>query len=157
MSIYDFKINVKGKEDTLERYAGKPLIIVNTASKCGLKGQFEQLEELYQKYNGKINIIGFPSSNFAKQEYSNQTEIEEFCQINYGVTFDINKKVDVLGKNIDPLFEYLTNNTGSIFGKGIKWNFTKFLIDSEGNIVKRYSPEKNPLKIEEELKKLLKN
>jgi glutathione peroxidase len=156
MKLYDFTINLKGKEETLEKYRGKPLIIVNTASKCGLKSQFTQLEELFNKYSGKINIIGFPSSNFANQEFSDQDEIESFCQLNYGVTFDINKQTNVIGNKIDPIFSYLTQNSGTLFGKSIKWNFTKFLIDSDGKIVKRYSPTTNPLKMEAEIIKLLK-
>ena len=158
MKIYDFKVNDNlGKEISLENYKGKTLIIVNTASKCGLTPQFEDLEFLYKKYkNENFEILGFPCNQFAKQELNSNDEIQEFCQINYGVTFKVFDKINVNGKNAHPLYKYFKKEKSGIFGGSIKWNFTKFLIDKNGNVVERYAPTDSPLKMEEKIKELIK-
>ena len=158
MKIYDFKVKDNlGKEISLENYKGKTLIIVNTASKCGLTPQFEDLEFLYKKYkNENFEILGFPCNQFAKQELNSNNEIQEFCQLNYGVTFKVFDKINVNGKNAHPLYKYLKKEKSGIFGGSIKWNFTKFLIDKNGNIVERYAPTDSPLKMEEKIKELIK-
>ena len=158
MKIYDFKVKDNlGKEISLENYKGKTLIIVNTASKCGLTPQFEDLEFLYKKYkNENFEILGFPCNQFAKQELNSNNEIQEFCQLNYGVTFKVFDKINVNGKNAHPLYKYLKKEKSGIFGGSIKWNFTKFLIDKNGNVVGRYAPTDSPLKMEEEIKELIK-
>ena len=158
MKIYDFKVNDNlGKKISLENYKGKTLIIVNTASKCGLTPQFEDLEFLYKKYkNENFEILGFPCNQFAKQELNSNNEIQEFCQLNYGVTFKVFDKINVNGKNAHPLYKYLKKEKSGIFGGSIKWNFTKFLIDKNGNIVERYAPTDSPLKMEDKIKELIK-
>ncbi len=158
MKIYDFKVKDNlGKEISLENYKGKTLIIVNTASKCGLTSQFEDLEFLYKKYkNENFEILGFPCNQFAKQELNSNNEIQEFCQLNYGVTFKVFDKINVNGKNAHPLYKYLKKEKSGIFGGSIKWNFTKFLIDKNGNVVERYAPTDSPLKMEEKIKELIK-
>ena len=156
-SIYDFTIQMpNGTEKTLKEYEGKPLIVVNTASKCGLTPQFKGLQELYEKYSDQgLEIIGFPCDQFNNQEYENIEETTQFCQINYGVTFPITSKVDVNGENAHPLFTFLKKQKKGILSDNIKWNFTKFLIDREGQVVERYAPTTVPSKIEEDIKKLL--
>ena len=158
MKIYDFKVKDNlGKEISLENYKGKTLIIVNTASKCGLTSQFEDLEFLYKKYkNENFEILGFPCNQFAKQELNSNNEIQEFCQLNYGVTFKVFDKINVNGKNAHPLYKHLKKEKSGIFGGSIKWNFTKFLIDKNGNVVERYAPTDSPLKMEEKIKELIK-
>lgn len=155
--IYDFTIQMpNGTEKTLKEYEGKPLIVVNTASKCGLTPQFKGLQELYEKYSDQgLEIIGFPCDQFNNQEYENIEETTQFCQINYGVTFPITAKIDVNGENTHPLFAFLKKQKKGILSDTIKWNFTKFLIDREGQVVERYAPTTVPSKIEEDIKKLL--
>ena len=156
-SIYDFTIQMSnGTEKTLKEYDGKPLIVVNTASKCGLTPQFKGLQELYEQYSDQgLEIIGFPCDQFNNQEYENIEETTQFCQINYGVTFPITTKIDVNGENAHPLFTFLKKQKKGISSDNIKWNFTKFLIDREGQVVERYAPTTIPSKIEEDIKKLL--
>lgn len=157
VSIYEFKVEkANGEKESLEKYKGQPLIIVNTASKCGFTPQFEELENLYKTYNNQgLEILGFPSGQFKDQEFHRQEEIMEFCQMNYGVTFPIYAKVDVKGDNAAPLFRFLTAQKRGLMTETIKWNFTKFLIDREGNVIKRYAPQTSPKKMEEDVKKLL--
>jgi glutathione peroxidase len=157
MNIYDFTLkSIDGKEISLNEYKGKALLIVNTASKCGLTPQYKELENLYEKLgNEKFEILGFPSNQFANQEPGSSSEIKTFCEINYGVTFPIFEKTDVKGPDAHPLFKYLTGEKKGIFGEEIKWNFTKFLVDSEGNVVNRYAPTTSPAKIESDIKKLI--
>ena len=158
MKIYNFKVKDNlGKEISLENYKGKTIIIVNTASKCGLTPQFEDLEFLYKKYkNENFEILGFPCNQFAKQELNSNDEIQEFCQLNYGVTFKVFDKININGKTAHPLYKYLKKEKSGIFGGSIKWNFTKFLIDKNGNVVERYAPTDSPLKMEEKIKELIK-
>lgn len=139
-------------------FKGKVVLIVNTATKCGLTPQLVELEKLHQKYKDKnLAIIGFPCNQFANQEPETNDTMVEACKINYGVTFLLSEKIFVNGVNTHPVFSFLKENTqGGLFGKKIKWNFTKFLIFPEGTPVKRYSPTVNPSKIEEDILALLK-
>lgn len=152
-NVYDFTVKLtNGSQKALSEYEGKPLIIVNTASKCGFTPQFKGLQELYNKYQERgLEILGFPCDQFNNQEFDNIEETTEFCQLNYGVTFPILAKIDVNGENADPLFTFLKEQKKGILSKNIKWNFTKFLVDSKGNVVERYAPTTDPSKIEEDL------
>lgn len=156
-SIYDFEVKkANGEKETLEKYKGRPLLIVNTASKCGFTPQFEGLEKLYEQYKDQgLEILGFPCGQFNDQEFDSQEEIMEFCQVNYGVTFPVYAKVDVKGDHADPLFRYLTSQQKGMLTEAIKWNFTKFLVDRDGNVVKRFAPQTPPSNMEEDVKKLL--
>ncbi|OED34030.1 glutathione peroxidase [Planococcus maritimus] len=156
-TIYGYEVKqANGKMESLEHYKGKPLIIVNTASKCGLTPQFEGLQRLYEKYQHLgLEILGFPSGQFNDQEFQTQQETMEFCQKNYGVSFPMFSKVDVNGELAEPLFDYLTSWGENGAGGEIKWNFTKFLIDREGNIVHRYEPQIEPEQLEEDIRKIL--
>lgn len=156
-TVYDFQVSLKnGEQKSLQEYEGKPLIIVNTASKCGLTPQFKGLQELYSKYNEKgLEILGFPCDQFNNQEYANIDETMNFCQVNYGVTFPMFAKVDVNGNNADPLFKYLKEQKKGLLSSRIKWNFTKFLVDGKGHVIKRYGPTISPSIIEQDLVKLL--
>ena len=154
--IYEFEARKNGKNVNLEEHKGKVMLIVNTASKCGLTPQFEGLESIYKNYKDKgLTILGFPCDQFAKQEYSDNKEITNFCKINYGVTFPIYDKIDVNGKNSHPLFNYLKNEKKGFLSKEIKWNFTKFLVDKNGKVVKRFAPTVTPEKIIPYIEKLL--
>ena len=157
MNIYDFTVkNNLGKEVSLNQYKGKVLLIVNTASKCGFTPQFAGLQKLYEKYgNEKFEIFAFPSNQFANQDPGTDEEIKTFCTLNYGVTFPIFKKIDVNGENAEPLFDYLKKSTPGLLGSSIKWNFTKFLIDSEGNVTGRFAPATKPEKLESKIKALI--
>lgn len=152
-TVYDFTVKLtNGNQKALSDYEGKPLIIVNTASKCGFTPQFKGLQELYNKYQDRgLEILGFPCDQFNNQEFDNIEETTEFCQLNYGVTFPILAKIDVNGENADPLFTFLKEQKKGILSKNIKWNFTKFLVDSKGKVVERYAPTTDPSKIEEDL------
>ncbi|OCA89380.1 glutathione peroxidase [Pseudobacillus wudalianchiensis] len=155
--IYDIHVtNSEGQEASMADYQGQVLLIVNTASKCGFTPQFKELQSLYEKYKDQgFTVLGFPSDEFMKQEFEKQEKIIEFCQLNYGVTFPMFYKTNVKGKDIHPLFSYLTAQQSGLFTGTIKWNFTKFLVDREGNVVSRYAPKTSPLKIEDDLQKLL--
>ena len=157
MNFYDFSANsIYGEEISMKEYKGKVVLVVNTASKCGLTPQFKDLELLYKELKDKgLEILGFPCNQFAKQESGSNEEIYQFCQINYGVTFAMFEKIEVNGKNAHPLYKYLKSKAKSLFSKEIKWNFTKFLIDSKGNVINRYAPTTSALKIKEDIEKLL--
>lgn len=128
---------------------------MNTASKCGLTPQFEELEQLYKEYKEKgLEILGFPCNQFANQDPGTNEEVHQFCQLNYGVTFTMFEKIDVNGDNAHPLYKFLTSQAKGVLNSRIKWNFTKFLIDTEGNVVKRYAPTVLPSKIKDDIKKL---
>ncbi|MGJ7833149.1 glutathione peroxidase [Enterococcus faecium] len=148
MSIYNFETTLEdGTVYSLKKYVGKPIIIVNTATKCGLAPQFKQLEELYQAYQTQgLVILGFPSNQF-KQELDSATEAAEACKTTYGVTFPMHQLIDVNGENTDPLFTYLKNEAPGTVTKAIKWNFTKFLIDRNGKVIERFAPQTSPLKM----------
>ncbi|MEG0051360.1 MAG: glutathione peroxidase [Terrisporobacter sp.] len=158
MKFYDFSATrMNGQEVSMSNYEGKVVLVVNTASKCGLTPQFKDLETIYQEYKDSgLEILGFPCNQFAKQDSGSNDEIYEFCQLNYGVTFTMFEKIDVNGENAHPLYKYLKNKTKGLLGDKIKWNFTKFLIDSKGNVIKRYAPTVSPLKIKDDIEKLLK-
>lgn len=157
MSAHDFHVkDAKGNTVELKQYAGKVLLIVNTASKCGFTPQYAGLEELYKKYQEKgLVILGFPCDQFAHQEPGTDAEIQSFCQMNYGVTFPVMAKVEVNGNNADPLYKYLRSEKKELLGDSIKWNFTKFLIDKQGKVVKRFAPNFEPAEIAPEIEKLL--
>ncbi|NQD67957.1 glutathione peroxidase [Bacillus haikouensis] len=156
-SIYDFKVaKSNGEETTLADYKDQVLLIVNTASKCGFTPQFEELQGLYEDYREKgLAVLGFPSDQFMNQEFDDQEEIIEFCQVNYGVSFPMFKKTDVKGKDAHPLFKFLTKEKKGLLLSDIKWNFTKFLVDRNGEVYERYSPQTSPRKIESDIQKLL--
>jgi glutathione peroxidase len=157
MNFYNYSAtNIVGKDVNMEAYKGKVVMVVNTASKCGLTPQFEELEQLYKEYKQDgLEILGFPCNQFANQDPGTNEEVQEFCQLNYGVTFPMFGKVDVNGENAHPLYKYLTSEKKGLLNKKVKWNFTKFLIDAEGNVVKRYAPTVKPLKIKADIEKLL--
>ncbi|HOO33757.1 MAG TPA: glutathione peroxidase [Thermotogota bacterium] len=158
MSLYDFKFDdAFGFEKDLSDYRGKVLLIVNTASKCGFTPQYEGLENLYNEYKDKgLQIVGFPCNQFGGQEPGSNEEIQNFCKMNYGVTFPVFAKIDVNGKDTHPLYEFLKNEAPGLAGShAIKWNFTKFLVDREGNVVKRIASAKEPEKIKNDIEVLL--
>ncbi len=145
-----------GEVVSMEQYRGKTIIVVNTASKCGLTPQYEGLEALYQKYRDSgLEILGFPCNQFGNQEPGDSDEISTFCQLNYGVSFPIFEKVEVNGTNAHPIFVYLKTKLGGFLTSKIKWNFTKFVIDKSGKPVKRFSPITTPEKMESLIKSLL--
>ena len=156
-TVFDFKVKATtGDEVALDAYKGKVLVVVNTASKCGFTPQFEELQKLYDTYKDQgFEVLGFPSDQFNNQEFDNIDETMSFCQRNYGVSFPMFAKVDVKGDQADPLFKHLVSEKKGLLSEGIKWNFTKFLVDREGNVVKRYAPQTSPAKIEEDLVKYL--
>ena len=151
--FYDFSAEtLTGKEQALEAYKGKVVLVVNTASKCGLTPQFEGLQALYAEYKDQgLEILGFPCNQFGKQEPGDAEQISEFCEINYGVNFPMFGKIDVNGKDAHPVFEYLKDELPGTLGKNIKWNFTKFLIGKDGQPIKRFAPTTKP----EDLKKYI--
>ncbi|PJN86664.1 glutathione peroxidase [Bacillus sp. mrc49] len=180
MGIYDFSAErINGKEVSLEQYKGQVLIVVNTASECGFTPQYEDLQKLYDRYKDKgLNILGFPCNQFGGQEPGQNEEVETFCQLNYGVSFPLFNKVDVRGSQAHPLFQYLTdqapfngldNKPGGkmlqamlqtehpefLIDDSIKWNFTKFLIDRDGNVVKRFESIEAPFEMERDIETLL--
>lgn len=158
MSLYDIEVTtIEGKKKSLAEYKGKVLLIVNTASKCGFTPQYSGLQNLYEKYGDKgLIVLGFPCNQFANQEPGDEANIQQFCQLNYGVTFPLFAKVDVKGPNSHPLFRYLTKEAPGFLGmKSIKWNFTKFLVDRNGRVVKRYAPNLKPENIEMDIRELL--
>ena len=181
MGIYDFQVKTnKGEEKSLADYKGKVLLIVNTASKCGFTPQFQELQELYLKYKEQgLEILGFPCNQFAGQEPGTNSEVQEFCRLNYGVTFPIFAKGDVRGETAQRLFKYLVEQQGFkgfdeshpiaakligalkenfpeiLAGNGIKWNFTKFLVDRDGQVVARFEPTTAPSALAQDIEKLL--
>jgi len=177
--IYDFKaLTGKGAELDFKQFEGKVLMIVNTASKCGFTPQYDGLEALYQKYKEQgFTVVGFPCDQFAHQEPGTDAEIEEFCRVNHGVTFQLMKKIDVNGADAHPIFEYLKSQAPTEEYKGlkakaaqklfktisksvekesdIKWNFTKFIISRDGTVIKRFAPTTTPEEMENDIKALL--
>ncbi len=157
MNIYDFKVHdAKGEEVPMTEYQGKVLLIVNTATGCGFTPQYEGLQKLYDRYNDRgFVILDFPCNQFGHQAPGTEEEIQEFCTLKYKTTFPLFAKIEVNGKNADPLFDFLKKQKGGFLGKDIKWNFTKFLISRDGNVVERYAPATKPEKIESDILKLL--
>lgn len=159
MSIYDINVKtIDGQEISMSKYKGKVLLIVNVASRCGFTGQYEGLENLFEKYkNNDFMVLGFPSNQFANQEPESNERIKDFCTINFGVNFDMFAKIDVNGENESPLYTFLKSNQKGFLGtENIKWNFTKFLVDKNGTVVDRYGSASSPESIENDIKKLLK-
>lgn len=156
-SFYDLSAKTpSGKEISMDDYQGKVVLIVNTATKCGLAPQFEGLEKLHQTYKDKgLIILGFPCDQFAGQEPETNQSMEETCKVNHGVTFQLTEKCDVNGENTHPVFKYLKNELSGFFGSRIKWNFTKFIVDKEGKPVKRFAPISKPEAMAEYIQKLL--
>lgn len=156
MGIYDIEVmDASGEAHKLAEYEGKVMLIVNTATKCGLRGQFDSLEQLYKNYSEEgLVVLGFPSDQFG-QELGEAEEAEQSCRMTYGVTFPMHEIIKVNGTDAHPLFKYLTDNTKGFLSSGIKWNFTKFLIDREGNIVNRYAPKDKPETFENDIRKIL--
>ncbi|MCR5741878.1 MAG: glutathione peroxidase [Gammaproteobacteria bacterium] len=156
MSLYEFKALQKNEEVSLEAYKGKVLLIVNTATRCGFTPQYDGLEALYEKYSEKgFEILDFPCNQFLAQAPGDDEKINEFCTLKYGTKFPRFSKIKVNGKEELPLFRFLKDNAPENTGKNIKWNFTKFLVDKEGNVVHRFEPTVKPEDIEEEIAKLL--
>ena len=157
-SVYEFSCQTPGgTPKSLEDYQGKVLLVVNTASKCGFTPQFKGLEEMYKEYSSKgLEILGFPCNQFGKQDPGSNDEIMEFCQLNYGVSFPMFGKIDVNGSNADPLFKHLKKEApGALGTQGIKWNFTKFLVNREGKVVARFAPTVKPKDIASKIEPLL--
>lgn len=158
MSVHDFSVKKPdGTEQKLSDFKGGPVLIVNTASKCGFTPQYKGLEALQRKYGPKgLTVIGFPCNQFGAQEPGDADEIQNFCSLTYDVTFPLMAKVEVNGPGADPLFDYLKAEKPGVLGtKGIKWNFTKFLIDKAGKVVARYAPTDKPESLEKDIEKLL--
>ncbi|MEH7386403.1 glutathione peroxidase [Bacillus sp. JJ1521] len=156
-SVYDFVVKMaNGEMKSLKEYEGQPLLIVNTASKCGFTPQFQGLQGLYEKYQKDgLVILGFPCAQFGNQEFEKIEETTSFCETNYGVTFPMFAKIEVNGDHADPLFQFLKDEQKGILSKAIKWNFTKFLVDRNGQVVERYAPQTEPAKIEKDIEKVL--
>jgi glutathione peroxidase len=156
-SIYDLEFtNNRGENVSLADYAGKPILIVNTASKCGFTPQYEGLQKLNEEFREQgLIVLGFPCDQFAHQEPGNDQEIDEFCKVNFGVDFPLSQKVNVNGKNAHPIFKFLKENSKSLFGGAVKWNFTKFLISPDGKSIKRYSPNTTPENIRTDVLEIL--
>lgn len=157
MSIYDFKVkDGKGLESSMSQFEGKVLLIVNTATGCGFTPQYKGLQELYEKYREQgFEVLDFPCNQFGHQAPGTNDEIESFCTLKYHTTFPRFAKIDVNGKNEEPLFHFLKQEKGGFMGDDIKWNFTKFLISRDGSVVERYAPITKPEKIEQDILKLL--
>lgn len=158
MSFYDLSFSdTAGNIVSMQQFQGQVLLLVNTATKCGLAPQFVDLEKLHQEYKDKgLTVIGFPCNQFAGQEPESNETVVNVCQINYGVTFLLSEKIDVNGKNTHPVFTYLKEHAHSgILGEGIKWNFTKFLVSADGLTINRYAPTTNPMDIKEDIELFL--
>jgi len=156
-TFYDLKADtLNNKTQQLNVYKGKVVLVVNTASKCGLTPQYEGLQTLYNEYKEQgLEILGFPCNQFGKQEPGDAGQISEFCEINYGVSFHMFGKIDVNGKDTHPVFQYLKDELPGVLGKKIKWNFTKFLIGKDGQPIKRFAPTTKPADIKKYIDKAL--
>ena len=156
-NIYQFEAELlEGENKSFSDYEGKVLLIVNTASKCGFTPQFAGLEKVYEKYKDQgLEVLGFPCNQFGGQDPGTNEQIGAYCQRNYGVSFPMFAKVNVKGPEAHVIFRYLTNNSKGILGSGIKWNFTKFLINKKGEVINRYAPTTKPEDIEQDLEKAL--
>jgi glutathione peroxidase len=157
-TLYDYTVDdIHGKQVKLDKYKGKVVLVVNTASKCGFTPQYKGLEALYEKYHGKgLEVLGFPCNQFGAQEPGSAAEIEQFCELNYGVTFPMFAKIDVNGKAAAPVYEYLKSAKPGLLGsEAIKWNFTKFLVDRSGKVLARYAPNDTPESLAGDIEKAL--
>ncbi|AZZ91600.1 redoxin domain-containing protein [Hahella sp. KA22] len=158
MSVYDYQVeDIKGAKRDMSEFKGKVLLIVNTASKCGFTPQFSGLESLYEKYKDQgLEVLGFPCNQFMQQDPGKNAEIAEFCQLNYGVSFPMFAKIDVNGDSAHPLYKFLKSQSKGLLGtEAIKWNFTKFLVDKNGEVLERFPPTATPEKLEKPIKELL--
>jgi len=157
MTLYDFIVkDAEGNDISMKDYEGKVLLIVNTATGCGFTPQYEGLQDLYEKYQEQgLEILDFPCNQFGNQAPGTEDEIVDFCQARYGVTFKMFKKIEVNGENQAPIFAFLKEQKGGLMGNKIKWNFTKFLVDRNGNVVERFAPTTTPEQIDEAVAKLL--
>ena len=156
--IYDFSVKtIDGKKQSMAKYKGKVMLIVNTASECGLTPQYKGLEELHEKYAKRgLAVLGFPCNQFGAQEPGDEQQIAAFCERNYGVSFPLFSKIDVNGDTADPLFKYLKKEKPGLLGlETIKWNFTKFLVDANGKVLERYAPQTEPKELAGDIEKLL--
>ena len=158
MNLYEIAVKtIDGQTEALEKYRGQVLLVVNVASKCGFNSQYAGLEAIYRRYLPKgFAVLGFPCDQFAHQEPGNEAEIQSFCSLNYDVTFPLFAKIEVNGSGAHPLYQFLKKAQPGIFGsETVKWNFTKFLVNREGNVLKRYAPTDTPEKIEDDLKGII--
>lgn len=156
--VYDFSAtSLAGEPIDLSVFRGKVLLIVNTASKCGFTPQYKGLQALYEKYRDRgLEILGFPCNQFGRQEPGSEADIGQFCEVNFGVTFPLFSKIDVNGSNAHPLYRHLKEEAPGLLGsKAVKWNFTKFLVDREGRVVRRYAPTDTPESLERDIEALL--
>jgi glutathione peroxidase len=156
--FHEFTVKtIDGRDSSLSEYAGKVILVVNTASKCGFTSQYDGLEKLYEKYKDRgFVVLGFPCNQFGAQEPGDEAEIAQFCSLSFGVTFPMFAKIDVNGDNAHPLYRFLKEEKpGMLNTEGIKWNFTKFLIDRNGNVVERYAPATKPKELHEAIEALL--
>ena len=157
-TVYDFSANsIQGKAVKLSQYKGKAMLIVNTASACGFTPQFGGLEELHKSYGAKgLVVLGFPCNQFGAQDSGSNGEIAEFCELNYGVSFPMMEKIDVNGSGAHPLYQWLSAEAPGLLGsKAIKWNFTKFLVGKDGQVIKRFGPQDAPANLEKDIKAAL--
>lgn len=156
-SVHDFTVkDIQGKEQSLAQYKGKYLLIVNVASKCGFTPQYEGLETLSKELGDRVVVLGFPCNQFGAQEPGNEEEIKTFCSLTYNVTFPMFSKIDVNGSETSPLYKFLKAEKPGLLGtEMIKWNFTKFLVGPDGQVLKRYAPNDTPAQIQEDLKKMM--
>lgn len=158
-TVYDFSAtSIEGQPVELSSYKDKVLLIVNTASQCGFTSQYQGLQALYDKYASKgVEVLGFPCNQFGAQEPGSAADIQSFCEKRFGVSFPLFEKIDVNGANAHPLYQFLTKSAPGILGtEGIKWNFTKFLVDGSGKVIKRYASATEPKDIERDIDALLK-
>ena len=157
MSIYEYQVkNAIGREIPLSDYRGRVLLIVNTASKCGFAPQFDDLQELYETYHDRgLDILAFPCDQFANQEPNSDAEIQKICQVNLGLKYPVFGKIDVNGETAHPLYKFLRAQKTGLGSDAVKWNFTKFLVDRDGNVISRYAPVTRPGRIAPAIEKLL--
>ena len=155
--IYDLSfVNNRGETVSLADYSGKPILVVNTASKCGLTPQYEGLQKLHEEFRDQgLIVLGFPCKQFANQERGNDAQIDEFCKVNYGVDFTLSQKVNVNGKDTHPVFQFLKSRSKGLLGGKVKWNFTKFLIAPDGETITRYAPTTKPEDIRSDIEAVL--
>lgn len=158
MTVYDYSArSLDGREVSLAEFKGKVLLIVNTASKCGFTPQYQGLQALYSRFADRgLVVLGFPCNQFGRQEPGSEADIGQFCEVNFGVTFPLFSKIDVNGSNAHPLYRHLKEEAPGLLGsKAVKWNFTKFLVDREGRVVRRYAPTDTPESLERDIEALL--